>query len=166
MNTVTIYTEPLTRDAFAPFGDVLEAAGEADMLINDGKCKRFHDRAQLELVRGGRAGLSIFQGQPRALPYTFAMLERHPHGCQAFIPMQAAPFLVIVAPGENGAPGTPRAFLTAPGQGVNYHRGTWHGVLTPLSEPAIFGVVDWIGDIDNLEEFLLTTQYVVEATKE
>ncbi|MCP5036291.1 MAG: ureidoglycolate lyase [Rhodobacteraceae bacterium] len=158
---VAITAEPLTAEAFAPFGDVLEAAGEADMVINAGKCQRFHDRARLDFGKAGRAGLSLFKAEPRTLPYQLDMLERHPHGSQAFLPMQARSFLVIVAPDEGTIPGTPRAFLTRPGQGVNYHRGIWHGVLAPLSDPAIFAVLDRIGDTRNLEEHWLETQYVV-----
>jgi ureidoglycolate lyase len=80
------------------------------------------------------------------------MVERHPDGSQAFLPMTQAPFLVIVAPDDGGRPGVPRAFLTAPGQGINLLRGTWHGVLTPLAAPGLFAVVDRIGEGANLEE--------------
>ncbi|NRB02117.1 MAG: ureidoglycolate lyase, partial [Rhodobacteraceae bacterium] len=66
-----------------------------------------------------------------------------------------------VAPDAGGVPGTPRAFLTAPGQGVNYHRGTWHGVLTPLHAPGLFAVVDRIGDGANLEEHVFDAPYLV-----
>jgi ureidoglycolate lyase len=149
-----IRIEPLTAEAFAPFGDVLEVSGDPDKIINQGNCGRWHDLAALDMG-GGRAGISLFNARPRALPYTLDMLERHPLGAQAFLPMTQEPFLVIVAPDAVGKPGTPRAFLTAPGQGVNYHRGTWHGVLTPLSEPGLFAVVDRIGEGDNLEEHWL-----------
>lgn len=156
-----IRTEPLTAAAFAPFGDVLEAAGEPDMLINAGLCERFHDRARLDFGPDGRPGISIFRARPRSLPYSFDLLERHPEGSQAFIPMSEHPFLVIVAPDEAGRPGRPRAFLTAPGQGVNYLRGTWHGVLAPLHEPGLFAVVDRIGDSPNLEEYRFETPWQI-----
>ena len=162
-DTITLTTEPLSVEAFAPFGDVLDTARPADFEINNGDVKRFHDRGMVDMAPSGRVGLSLFSGRAQSLPYRFKMLERHPLGSQAFIPMQAAPFLVIVAPDENGVPGAPRAFLTAPGQGINYHRGTWHGVMCPLSEPALFTVVDWIGDEQNLEEFWLDTPYMVES---
>ena len=154
--------EPLTAEAFAPFGDVLDASGEADVMINQGMCGRYHDRARLDFGTDGRAGISIFKAKARALPLALEMVERHPEGCQAFIPMTQHPFLVVVAPDENDAPGMPRAFLTAPGQGVNLHRGVWHGVLTPLHEPGLFAVVDRIGNTHNLEEYWLKTQYVVQ----
>lgn len=157
-----ILTEPLTVAGFAPFGDVLAASGAPDKIINQGQCGRYHDRARLEFVEG-RAGISLFDANPRALPYTLDMVERHPDGSQAFIPMSHQPFLVIVAPDEDGRPGTPRAFVTAPGQAVNYHRGTWHGVLTPLAAPGLFAVVDRIGPGANLEEFWFDDPWEVVA---
>ncbi|PFG61783.1 ureidoglycolate lyase [Thioclava sp. ES.031] len=160
-----IKAEPLTPEAFAPFGDVLDAAGDPDKIINAGLCGRYHDRAQLDfgVETGGRAGISIFKAEPRALPYLCDLLERHPEGSQAFIPMSADPFLVIVAPDADGKSGTPRAFLTNGAQGINLHRGTWHGVLTPLAAPGLFAVVDRIGESANLEEHPLDAPFTVIA---
>jgi ureidoglycolate lyase len=158
-----ITAQPLTAEAFAPFGDVLDLKDAPDKLINAGLCGRHHDLATLDFGPGGRAGISLFDAQPRALPYRLDLLERHPEGSQAFIPMTQNPFLVIVAPDNGGRPGVPLAFLTAPGQGVNYHRGTWHGVLTPLHAPGLFAVVDRIGDSPNLEEFFLDPAIIVTA---
>ena len=146
-----IVAEPLTAEAFAPFGDVLDAGGPPDKMINAGLCGRHHDRARLDFG-AGRAGISVFDAVPRALPYRCDLLERHPEGSQAFLPLHSNPFLVIVAPDTGDGPGRPRAFLTAPGQGINLHRGTWHGVLTPLAAPGLFAVVDRIGPGANLEE--------------
>lgn len=157
-----ITAEPLTEAAFAPFGDVLEVRGPPDRLINQGLCGRFHDRARLDFG-DGRAGLSLFDAEPRRLPYRLEMMERHPDGSQAFVPMTMAAFLVIVAPDAGGVPGSPQAFLTAPGQAINLHRGTWHGVLTPLSAPGLFAVLDRIGPGDNLEEHWFDTPYTVTA---
>lgn len=152
--TREVRTQPLTAEAFAPFGDVLETAGAPDKLINAGLCGRFHDRARLDMS-DGRAGLSLFDAVPRALPYTLDLMERHPDGSQAFLPMHNNEWLVTVAPDAGGVPGAPLAFLVAPGQAVNIHRGTWHGVLTPLDTPGLFAVVDRIGDGANLEEYPL-----------
>jgi ureidoglycolate lyase len=157
-----ILAEPLTREAFAPFGDVLEAAGSPDRLINQGLCGRFHDRARLDFGTG-RAGISIFQAEPRSLPYRLEMVERHPEGSQAFLPMTEHPFLVVVAEGRDAVPGRIRAFLTAPGQGINLLRGTWHGVLTPLHAPGLFAVVDRIGEGTNLEEHWLPEARMIYA---
>ena len=156
-----IIAAPLTAEAFAPFGDVIEATGAPDKVINQGFCGRYHDLAALDFGEDGRAGISIFDATPRALPYQLDMVERHPEGSQAFLPMTEHAFLVIVAPDENGTPGQPLAFVTRPGQGVNFHRGTWHGVLTPLHAPGRFAVVDRIGDTQNLEEYWFQSQYVV-----
>lgn len=156
----TIVAQPLTAGAFAPFGEVLDTSGAPDRLINQGLCGRYHDRARLDFT-DGRAGISLFDADPRSLPYRLEMVERHPDGSQAFLPMTQAPFLVIVAPDEGGAPGRPLAFLTAPGQGINLARGTWHGVLTPLSAPGLFAVVDRIGPGANLEEHWFDTPYTV-----
>ena len=157
-----IKIEPLTAEAFAPFGDVLEAVGKPDMLINNGFCGRYHDRAKLDFGEDGCAGISVFKAEPRALPYKLDMLERHPDGAQAFIPMSLDAYLVTVAEDDNGTPVNIRAFIAGAGQGINYHRGTWHGVLTPLSAPGLFTVVDRIGNTPNIEEYLLKTPYMVE----
>jgi ureidoglycolate lyase len=91
------------------------------------------------------------------------MVERHPDGSQAFVPMSLDRFLVIVAPGTGAGPGRPRAFLTQPGQAVNLHRGVWHGVLTPLHAPGLFAVVDRIGEGANLEEHVFERPWSVTA---
>jgi ureidoglycolate lyase len=155
-----IKIEPLTPEAFAPFGDVLEVTGNPDKIINQGMCGRYHDRAQLDFA-DGRAGISLFNAVPRELPYRLDLVERHPDGSQAFIPMSQHPFLVIVAEDDAGHPKRPRAFLTTAGQAINFHRGTWHGVLTPLHAPGLFAVVDRIGDGANLEEFFFEIPYLV-----
>jgi ureidoglycolate lyase len=152
---------PLTADAFAPYGEVLDASGTPDKLINAGLCGRYHDRAGLDFGPEGRAGISIFKAEPRALPYVLTLLERHPLGSQAFIPMSMDPFLVIVAPDADGQPGQPEAFLTTPGQGINFARGVWHGVLTPLAAPGLFAVIDRIGPGVNLEEVVLSIPWQI-----
>jgi ureidoglycolate lyase len=154
-----IRPDPLTKEAFAPFGDVLDATGDF-RLINEGLCRRHHDRAALDFGQDGRAGVSIFQAEARSLPYSFDLIERHPDGSQAFIPMTWHPFLVIVAPDPQAEP---RAFLTNGAQGINLHRGTWHGVLTPLSAPGLFAVIDRIGTTPNLEEHRYATSWTVLA---
>ncbi|MFZ8941572.1 MAG: ureidoglycolate lyase [Gemmobacter sp.] len=156
-----IAPEPLDPAAFAPFGDVLEAAGAPDRIINAGLCGRFHDRARLDFGPAGRAGISIFRAALRRLPLTLDLLERHPEGSQAFVPMSADGFLVVVAPDAGGQPGRPRAFLTRPGQGVNVLRNTWHGVLTPLAGSGLFAVIDRIGPGANLEEHHLADPWTV-----
>ncbi|WP_323015064.1 ureidoglycolate lyase [Devosia sp.] len=160
MNTLAI--EPLTAAAFAPFGQVIELEGAHHYPINKGMTERYHDLARVEL--GGvhpRPLISIFRGQPYALPLRLEMVERHPLGSQAFYPLGAAQWLVIVAEDQAGRPVRPRAFRPAPGQGVNIAMNVWHGVLTPLEAPADFLVVDRGGDGNNLEEHVFETPWTV-----
>lgn len=157
-----IVAQRLTAEAFAPFGDVIARKEVPDKMINAGLCGRHNDLVGIDIAEG-RAGISLFDAEPRALPYTLDLLERHPLGSQAFIPMAQTSFLVTVAPDEGGTPGEPLAFLTAPGEGVNIARGVWHGVLTPLAKPGLFAVVDRIGDGANLEEVRLDPGYEIVA---
>lgn len=155
----TLHATPLSAAAFAPFGEVLDATGDF-RLINAGLCQRHHDRASLDFGPDGRAGISVFKAEPRALPYSFDLIERHPDGSQAFIPMSEAPFLVIVARSPDEVP---QAFLTSGAQGINLRRGVWHGVLTPLHAPGLFAVVDRIGPTPNLEEHRYSQSWTVLA---
>ena len=161
----TVFIEPLTREAYAPFGQVIETNGADHFPINGGMTERFHDLAKIEL--GGphpRPLLSIARGKPYALPLTLTMVERHPLGSQAFYPLSSRPFLSIVAPDESGTPGTPRAFRAGPGQGINMAMNTWHAVLTPLEEESDFLIVDRGGEGNNLEEHFFAEPYlIVEA---
>jgi ureidoglycolate lyase len=104
----------------------------------------------------------LFDAEPRALPYQLEMMERHPLGTQAFLPLHEYPFLVVVAEDDNGKPKNVQAFITPPSIGVNYHRNIWHGVLTPLEAPGLFAVVDRIGIDKNLEEFWFDENVVIE----
>jgi ureidoglycolate lyase len=163
--TRTLTIEPLTRDAFAPFGQVIEQANAHHYPINAGNCERYHDLARVEL--GGvhaRPLISLLRSRHFALPLELKMVERHPLGSQAFYPLSAHPFLVVVAPDESGTPGTPHAFLTAPGQGVNIAMNTWHGVLTPLEADADFLCVDRGGEGNNLEEHFFPVPWTIQAT--
>ncbi len=155
-----ITTRPLTAADFAPWGDVIEVSGAPDKIINQGMCGRHHDLAKLDF-KDGRAGISLFNAKARHLPLTLTMVERHPEGSQAFIPVDGARFLVVVADDRDGTPVNIQAFVTAPGQSVNLHRGVWHGVLTPLDGDGIFAVVDRIGGGDNLEEFWFDEGFLI-----
>ena len=158
-----IIIEPMSADAFAPFGDLLEAKGTPDKIINQGLCGRFHDRARMDFS-DGRAGISIFHAEKRDLPLQLDLVERHPDGSQAFVPMSHQPFLVVVAEDQNGIPQNIRAFLTEAGQAINIHRGVWHGVLTPLYDPGLFAVIDRIGEGPNLEEYWLPDEVIIATS--
>ena len=159
-----IRIEPLTRAAFAPFGDVIEVDETlANHPINGGTTQRFHDLGTATVSgTDARVALSIARATPFTLPLDLTMVERHPHGSQAFVPLAPTRFLVVVAPDEGGRPGAPRAFLAGPGQGINYHQGTWHGVLTALDGVTDFLIVDRIGLEDNCDTFDYPTPYRIE----
>ena len=162
MTARTIVARPLTAQAFAPFGDVIAATGAPDFQINGGMCDRFHDRARMDFTGDGRAGISVGFGRPYALPLSVTMVERHPLGSQAFVPLSPQPFLVVVAGGGGRpAPHSLRAFVSAPGQGVSYHRGTWHHPLLALGEVSDFLVVDRGGPGHNCDEVELDPEQPV-----
>jgi len=162
MSARSIRIEKLTPAGFSPFGQVLQTEGAEHYSINAGMTERYHDLARVEL-EGQEAHplISIFRGQPYALPLSLGLVERHPLGSQAFFPLDAAHWLVIAAPDENGIPGRPRAFAPGPGQGINIARNTWHGVLTPLDRPGDFLVIDRGGKGDNLEEYRFGEPWLV-----
>ena len=150
--------DPLTQDAFAPFGDVLDTAraDAASYPINGGFTQRHHALSVAD-VRGGEAILSIFETKSFGLPLTIRMLERHPFGSQSFIPIGAAAdqgFFIVVGSGE-AAPEAEslRAFEAAPGQGVNFHAGVWHHPNIVKTGSQQFLVVDRADPASNLEEF-------------
>lgn len=146
-----LQTQPLTTNAFKAFGEIIDATGEPDKIINQGLCGRYHDLAKLDFT-SGKAGISVFNAEARSLPFKLEMMERHPEGSQAFIPMHQYPFLIIVSHDKNGVPDTPSSFISKPGQGINIFKNTWHGVLCPLHSPGLFAVIDRIGEGPNLEE--------------
>lgn len=151
MKTLTI--EALTREAFAPFGDVIETEGAKQIPINLGTTIRFHDLAHVDVSdAGGHTLVNLFRGQPRALPFEVTMLERHPLGSQAFLPLSAQPYLVVVAPAGVLDAAKIRAFVSSGWQGVNYAKGVWHHPLIALGEVSDFVVVDRGGDGLNLNE--------------
>ena len=152
----------MTAEAFAPFGSLIDFNREPDFPINRGMCDRYHALGHCE-AWGTDAKTIISLGRARSydLPLRLEMVERHPFGSQAFIPLDARPFLVIVAPNKEGIPGEPLAFKTEAKQGINYHLGTWHGVLTPFGEGADFLIVDREGQEYNTEEYFFDKPYLV-----
>ena len=151
---VALCIQPLTREGFAPFGDVIEIDGAAHFTINAGFAERFHDLAGVDVAtQGGRPLISIFRGQPRTAPLRLTLMERHPLGTQAFVPLQDHAWIVVVATGSDPCrPDALKAFRATGRQGVNYARGTWHHPLIVLTPDHKFVVVDRGGEGDNLEE--------------
>ncbi|WP_241464218.1 ureidoglycolate lyase [Rhodoferax saidenbachensis] len=156
-NRHPIRVEALTAAAFAPFGDVI-AVGDAarQFSINEGFATRFHDLAHIDVLdQGGRPILNIFRATPRVLPMQLRVMERHPLGSQAFMPLSSTPYLVVVAPASPTlVPEQIRCFLAQAGQGVNYAKGTWHHPLIATERASDFLVVDRGGRAEdhNLDE--------------
>ena len=160
----TITPEPLTAEGFAPYGDVIEATAAAQMIrINDGNTLRFHDLMTVDVADGGgEVCVSIFRSTPLAVPITIKMMEYHPVGSQAFMPLGENPYLVVVAKAGAFDASTIRVFLAQPGQGVNYHKGTWHHYCLALESESDFLVIDRKGAGDNCVEVKLSAEEQIE----
>lgn len=156
-NPQRITPKPLTRDNFAPFGDVIEVSDQTHHFsINQGYTERYHDLATLDVAEdGGRPLINIFRATPLAQPVAIRMMERHPLSSQAFIPLSGNPYLVVVAPAGEFDVSKLEVFLGQPHQGVNYHRGTWHHFCLALNACSDFLVVDRGGEGKNCDEIEL-----------
>lgn len=161
--TRPLAVEVLTAAVFAPFGEVIEAAAAREAYpINEGTAMRHHHVAQVDCeTQGGQTLISLVRAQPRALPFDIVMLERHPLGGQAFVPLSPASRYVVVVAESPAHP--PRAFLASGGQGINYRRGTWHHPLIALDAATDFLVVDRGGEGHNCDEAVLAQRWRIEA---
>ena len=159
MSTTALPIEPLSRQAFASFGEVLMLDDAKHYPINEGTTERFHALAGVDATeQGGQPAISLFRGQPRPLPLSITVMERHPLGSQAFVPLTQSPedeYLVVVAPAGEFRAGGLRAFLARGFQGVSYARGVWHHPLIALHRVSDFIVVDRIGPGNNCDEIAL-----------
>jgi ureidoglycolate lyase len=165
MEHVLVHATALSAEAFAPFGDVIETEDRDSRWINHNTCRRFDDLAHIDVAEGGgRPLLSVFEANPQSLPLYIRTLERHPLSSQAFFPLDAQPFLVVVAEdGPSTQAGHLRAFLSSGRQGVNYRRKTWHHPLIALGQISRFLVVDRGGSGENCEELWLDAAVLVTA---
>lgn len=167
MSQRSIHIQPLTNENFAPFGEVISCTGHDFFHINDAHTERYHALVETEIKGEAKVGISIFRNiKTTTLPLTISMLERHPNGSQAFIPMQGQKFLIVVALNSNEHPDQPdttqiHAFLSDGTQGVNYRVGTWHHPLLTLESPSDFAVIDRIGTGHNCDVFEFTELVIV-----
>lgn len=152
---MTLPIEPLTREAFAPFGDVVVTDGVAAIAINQGYARRYDGLGRIDVSRkGGAVNISEFVAQPRPAPIEIALMERHPLGSQLFMPLQDRSWIALVC-ADPCAPASYRAFRCSGRQGVNYARNVWHHPLLVLDADSRFLVVDRAGPGVNLEEYEL-----------
>jgi ureidoglycolate lyase len=164
MTNLVVKAAPLTAAAFAPFGEVIEIAGKAPRLINEGTCERYDDLAQVDVsAREGRPLISIFKAAPRPVPFEVRTLERHPLSSQAFYPLDSTPFLVVVARDGNDPWATRlHAFHAAGDQGVSYRANTWHHALLAIGQISRFLDIDRGGPGDNCEEVTIDPAVIVD----
>ena len=142
---------PITKENFAKYGDMISTKDIKPLEINNGYAKRYDGIANLNTSSdNGETTISIFSALKRSFPMKIDMMEKHPLGSQAFIPMKETTFLVFVAPKEEKLDlNKIEAFIIPPGIGVNYKPGTWHFPLIS-TEDMNFLVVDRKGSGDNL----------------
>ncbi len=166
MTSLTLTPLPLTPEAFAPYGQVIEASDATNHFsINDGNTERYHDLARIEPGPEGRAIVSIFRGLPRSLPFQVSMMERHPLGSQAFIPMSGRPYLVVVAPaGDPPSVEALQVFYCRGDQGVNYDTGVWHHPLLALDAVSDFIIIDRSGPNPNCDVIELTPPGIITTS--
>ncbi len=153
MNVVDLSPEPVTKDNFSQFGNVIESGGAERIVINEGTTERFHALAMLDVADQQGVGiLSIFRATARPMPVKIAMMERHPHGSQAFFPLTNKRWLIVVSAAETPAPDNLKAFWARGNQGVQYAKNIWHHPLLIIEPCQDFLVADRAGPGDNLEE--------------
>lgn len=155
MPGVTLRPLPLTTERFAPFGDVIETVNTRRGSMNESRFDRFDDLACIDV--DDRVSISIARSRSAtSLPYRFEVVERHPRGSQAFVPLDPFRFVVVVAPpGEAVEARDLQAFVTNGRQGINYRRGTWHMPLIALEAGQRFLVIDRASDGPNCDEHVL-----------
>ena len=148
---ITINPKPISKENFSKFGDMITTDDIKPLEINNGYAKRFDGIANLDTSKdNGETTICIFSALKRSFPMKIDMMEKHPLGSQAFVPMKETTFLVFVAPkGVKPNLNEVEAFIVPPGIGVNYNPGTWHFPLI-ATENMNFLVVDRKGSGDNL----------------
>ena len=163
MMTNIIALEPLTAEAFKPYGDVIATRDREYFMINNGSTRRYHQLADVDTeTEGGRTIISIFQATPLTYPLSVGMMERHPLGSQAFIPLFGNAYLILVAAPTGDLEQdrldsqTIRGFISDGSQGVNYHKAVWHHPILALTEQHKFLIVDRAGPGNNCEEVHFT----------
>ena len=158
-----IHPQPLTSEAFKPFGEVLALDAVSPEIINAGNTQKFADLAQISMHEGGRPQLSIYRSSAIELPFRINLLERHPLGSQLFYPLHDRPFPVVVAlPDDMPGPENIRAFVSNGRQGVNLHRNVWHHYQLTLGQTSDYIVVDRTGPGKNYQEHVLIEELYLQ----
>ena len=149
---IELKPEPLSKESFALYGDIVESSERRVAEMNADSFERFDDLCAVE-ASDGHVAVSIARCRTATdLPHSFSMIERHPHGSQAFVPLTPCRMMVVVAPaGENVSATDLRAFVSNGHQGINYHRGTWHMPLIAFDPGQEFLIIDRVGESPNCD---------------
>ena len=162
---MNLQARPLTAELFESYGQVIELDKARQLSINDGLTTRFHDLLTIDAdSENGHPIVNIFRTSPLPLPHQVKIMERHPLGSQAFIPMENTPFLVLVA----GASTNPEVddlelFVSNGTQGINLFKNTWHHFQIVLDHTQDFLVIDRGGAGNNLEETELSGEVWIDT---
>jgi ureidoglycolate lyase len=165
----TLHAQPLSADAFAPFGSVIAIGDRTGRPVNQGRAQRFGGTHALTHADGTTPVVDLYRVETSELPFTVDCLERHPLSCQIFTPMRCARYLVIVAPTNAvDKPDIARAlaFIGTREQAICYGAGVWHAPMIALDEVAVMTMTMWeAGDARDCEEFWLAADQglVVQA---
>lgn len=169
MSAHALSLQPLTAEAFAPFGCVIDldnprSPGHEPLEINEGHALKFPDLLPFDCAHaGGRVAAHFYRSKARQLPLEISCLECHPLGSQAFWPQKNLAYAVIVArAGPKPAPDSIRAFYARGRQAIQYHRGTWHHYLISLDSDSEFLVLDREGPGENCEEVRLAQPLMIQ----
>ena len=141
----------INRSNFATYGDLISTSDVNPININAGYAKRFDDLAKINTSKDkGETIVNIFSALKRSFPMKIDMMEKHPLGSQAFVPMKETIFLSFVAPPGN-APEINKiqSFIIPPKMGINYKPGIWHFPLIS-TEDTDFLVIDRKGSGNNI----------------
>ena len=148
---IIIKPKKITNKNFKKFGDLISTKKIKPININNGYAKRFNNLCKINTSsKKGNTIMSIFSAKKRKFPMKIKMMEKHPLGSQAFVPMSATKFLVFVAPkGDKPDINKIQSFLVPKQTGVNYNAGIWHFPLISMKNMN-FLIVDRKGKGNNL----------------
>lgn len=164
MTGIVLHPAPLTRERFMLYGEIIEDSLTRGNVMNDARFDRFDDLCDVDIVNG-QVSVSIARARTASvLPYRIDMVERHPLGSQAFMPLSPCRMIIVVGPpSESVAPEDLRAFETNGKQGINYRRGTWHMPLIALEPGQRFLVIDRAGEGANCDQHVLDEPVMLQS---
>ena len=165
MSGIVLRPMPLTAERFMPYGEVIEAAQVQGSVMNDARFDRFDKLCNIDIVDGKVAVSMVRSRTASVLPYRIDMVERHPLGSQAFVPLSPCKMIIVVAPPtESVTPDDLRAFVTNGNQGINYRLGTWHMPLIAFASGQRFLVIDRAGEGPNCDEHFLDEPVMLQGS--